>query len=131
MKRYILLRLMNRDPYVVDRLPYQLRNIVSELESIVESEEDDVNYAQGRLDMLLVAKSGSPKNMEAILKQIERDTKIVNEEQKRLNKSKEVLSKIEGLLEQGWHPKVYVSNVGPKQALLSRDEYYNIQRSSS
>ena len=131
MKRYILLRLMNRDPYVVDRLPYQLRNIVSELESIVESEQDDVNYAQGRLDMLLVAKSGSPKNMEAILKQIERDTKIVNEEQKRLNKSKEVLSKIEGLLEQGWHPKVYVSNVGPKQALLSRDEYYNIQRSSS
>tara|TARA_B110000285_G_scaffold230160_1_gene296225 strand:- start:2075 stop:3604 length:1530 start_codon:yes stop_codon:yes gene_type:complete len=130
MKRFILLRLMNRDPYVINRLPYQLSDIRSQLESVVEDGQDDYDTLLGEINKMIRVVD-SPDSIQFLgpehpnlLNHIEGRKKILDKEKKQLNESKEVLNNIEGLLEQGWHPKIYVSNVGPKQALLSRDGYY-------
>lgn len=135
MKRYILLRLMNRDPFAPKRINYQMRKYIERLKIQIEDINSEIEYAkivkqQIIIELKRLTKSRGRKFNTAELvnsPQIERlreQEKNISENTIKIKKIEQLLKDIEALHKKGWHPKIYLSNVGPQELVDARNKLY-------
>ena len=135
MKRYILLRLMNRDPFAPKRINYQMRKYIERLKIQIEDINSEIEYAKIVIQQIIIElkrlteSRGRGLNYAELvnspqIKRLREYENNISENTIKIEKIKQLVKNVDTLLQQNWHPKIYLSNVGPQELVNARNKFY-------